>query len=247
MGGDGGSLNNSRMELVRVRKEMMGQKGKSCVEKDVRERDRWTTCAISREKLSSPIVACRLGYLYNKEQLIRFLRDKHLRKRMSEFSHLRSLKDVVDCKLDFVTDGKAVFRCPFTLREALGGQRFVVLWGCGHVVSEGALIELGKQKNVCISCEQRYEEKVVLHPCDEIRKELRAELEVRFPRKRKDREQNGTKDRQKNESGGAETKAPKLSSESSVYASLFTSGDDHAHNSNARGSFTGVSLRPSGV
>mmetsp|Transcript_5860 Transcript_5860/g.17583 ORF Transcript_5860/g.17583 Transcript_5860/m.17583 type:complete len:248 (+) Transcript_5860:107-850(+) len=247
MGGDGGSLNNSRLELVRVRKEMMGQKGKNSVEKDVRDRDKWTTCAISRERLSPPVVACRLGYLYNKEQLIRFLRDKQLRKRTPEFSHVRSLKDVVDCKLELVSDSKAVFRCPFTLKEALGGQRFIVLWGCGHVMSDSALAELGKGGKVCISCEQPFEEKIALHPSDEVRSKLRADLEVRFPRKRKEREQNESKDRSKHEIGGSNKKAPKLSSESKVYASLFTSGNDHAHNTNARGSFTGVSLRPSGV
>lgn len=171
MGGDGGSLNNSRMELVRVRKEMMGSKGAtSAVEKSVTERDKWTTCAVSRERLATPVVACRLGYLYNKDALIRLLLDKLRKKRMPEFAHVRSLKDVVECKLELSKSPDSVFKCPVTLKEATGGVHFVVIWGCGHVLSQQAVEELKgkKQSSKCVVCGADTVEIILLHPDDAV-------------------------------------------------------------------------------
>ena len=52
-------------------------------------------CAISASPLEEPIVACKLGYLYNKECLL----DRLLHKTMPEsFAHIRALKDVKVCK-----------------------------------------------------------------------------------------------------------------------------------------------------
>jgi hypothetical protein len=49
------------------------------------------TCAISGEELVAPIVTCRLGYLYTKENLLTGLLEKTLH---SNFSHIKGLKHV---------------------------------------------------------------------------------------------------------------------------------------------------------
>ncbi|KAJ8906530.1 hypothetical protein NDN08_003023 [Rhodosorus marinus] len=248
MGGDGGTLNNSRMELVRVRKEMMKKGSSSVVEKDVKERDRWMTCAVSRERLKIPVVACRLGYLYNKEALINLILDSARRTRMAEFAHVRSLKDMLECKLELVEDGKnAVFKCPISLKEATGAIKFSVMWGCGHVVSDQALNQLKKEEKKCVLCEETFTDLVKIHPDDKTRTELREQLEAKQAKKKKDRKKKPDETtkvdqpKKKQRVSAPDEKTPK------IYESLFTKGHDHKHTANARGSFTGVSLRPSGV
>mmetsp|Transcript_21837 Transcript_21837/g.31666 ORF Transcript_21837/g.31666 Transcript_21837/m.31666 type:complete len:249 (-) Transcript_21837:743-1489(-) len=248
MGGDGGSLNNSRMELVRVRKEMMRKGSSSVVEKEVTQKDRWTTCAVSRERLKVPVVACRLGYLYNKEALINLILDPLRRARMPEFAHVRSLKDMIECKLELVEDGKnAVFKCPISLKEATGAIKFALIWGCGHVISEQAFIQLRKEEKKCVLCEETFTEFVRIHPDDKTRTELREQLAAKQAKKRKDRK----KKPDENTKVEQPKKKPKVSAPDErtpkIYESLFTKGHDHKHTANARGSFTGVSLRPSGV
>ena len=72
---------------------------------DVRTRDairapcrlRATTCAVSEEPLSEPVVACDLELLYTKEELIVRLLKKTLDR--EKFGHIRGLKSVTELKL----------------------------------------------------------------------------------------------------------------------------------------------------
>jgi hypothetical protein len=59
-------------------------------------------CQISKEPLQAPslndksnIYVCKLGYIYNKEELLKKLIEKQMPK---EFIHIKKLKDVKDVK-----------------------------------------------------------------------------------------------------------------------------------------------------
>lgn len=98
MGGDGGSI-PSRYDLVEL------QKTKKPDEYDHSEQQfvKWcvfmmysadmcyrNTCALTKEPLHAPIVACDLGYLFNKASVLQKLLDKTMHK--TKFHHIRSLK-----------------------------------------------------------------------------------------------------------------------------------------------------------
>lgn len=82
MGCDGGSIPR-RDELVKLKKK------EEKVDQNELDRIKWGTCAISKEPLKDPIVADELGFLYNKEAVIRHLLDKSLDE---SFKHIRTLK-----------------------------------------------------------------------------------------------------------------------------------------------------------
>mmetsp|Transcript_12654 Transcript_12654/g.30085 ORF Transcript_12654/g.30085 Transcript_12654/m.30085 type:complete len:277 (+) Transcript_12654:60-890(+) len=106
-----------------------------------RHRVRMSTCMISQEGLRDPVVACRMGNLYNKEAVISALLN---RKMPSNLSHIRGLKDVKQCiiswKEDEKEDGKRRMVCPMS-REDLdsGCSRAVVIWPSGAVISAKSL------------------------------------------------------------------------------------------------------------
>ena len=81
MGNDGGSI-PKRSEVVKQKKNTVE------VDKSAKAVARSTLCAISKEPLRSPIVVCKRGLLYNKEQLIKRLLEKTM---PYEFRHIRKL------------------------------------------------------------------------------------------------------------------------------------------------------------
>ena len=91
-GGDGGVI-------AAKRKFMRGLQTKEVEKKSESElRDiKVSTCALSGEQLTEPIVACRLGNLYNKDALLRELLARQEGK-PPEFKHVQRLKDVVVCR-----------------------------------------------------------------------------------------------------------------------------------------------------
>eukprot|EP01041_Mallomonas_annulata_P012958 gene12958-27345_t len=111
---------------------------------------RMKLCAQSSTPLREPIVACELGNLYNKEELIRALLNKNLN---PSFSHIRGLKDVKELRLtrnvDYEeskeTNGEmqSMYICPVTMMEFNGLSQFVVIWSTGFVLSERAVREIG--------------------------------------------------------------------------------------------------------
>eukprot|EP00913_Durusdinium_trenchii_P024229 g22748.t1 len=96
------------------------------------------------EALREPVVACRLGNLYNKEAVISALLN---RKMPSDLSHIRGLKERKMClitwKEDEKEDGRKRIVCPLS-REDLdtGSARAVVIWPSGAVVSAKSLKEM---------------------------------------------------------------------------------------------------------
>jgi len=108
-----------------------------------RHRLRMSTCMISQEALRDPVVACRLGNLYNKEAVISALLN---RKMPADLSHIRALKDVKQCLITWKEDekeGRKRMVCPLS-REDLdnGSARAVVIWPSGAVVSAKSLKEM---------------------------------------------------------------------------------------------------------
>lgn len=140
MGNDGGVIAVKRKFMrhgnTKARSEKQDQEA-------LREQ-RARTCAVSSEPLEAPIVACALGNLYNKQALLERLLAKTL---PSRFAHISSLKDVVTCRFSAQESG---FYCPITMLEFNGKHPFVVLPGCGCVLSERAMKEV--QTMECLVC-----------------------------------------------------------------------------------------------
>ena len=82
MGNDGGSI-PKRSEVVK--------KKRNTVEADKQAKNfaKSSLCAMSKEPLRAPIVACKRGLLYNKEHLIKRLLEKNVPR---EFRHITKLR-----------------------------------------------------------------------------------------------------------------------------------------------------------
>eukprot|EP00741_Cyanophora_paradoxa_P008135 tig00001264_g7872.t1 len=159
MGGDGGTCAVNPRFLPQG-----GQLNKRAVAKVTKTAEaeinyvRYTTCAISEKPLVEPIVACRVGMLYNKDAVLQCLLDK---KMPAGFRHVRKMKDLMQCKLTpnpkfdekHLKDGAHIsqYICPITLLELNGAHRFNILWTCGHVIAERAMKEIPSSK--CQVCE----------------------------------------------------------------------------------------------
>jgi hypothetical protein len=112
---------------------------------------KWTTCALSGEELSAPVVADRLGRLYNKAAILELLlarrgafiddqsglhRHLNLLAGGADVDHLASIRSVFEVRLP--PDGA----CPVT-QARLGAGSFVALASCGDLLSERAVKGLG--------------------------------------------------------------------------------------------------------
>lgn len=147
MGGDGGVIAVKRRYLRGCAENDERDKSQNLKDK---QKQRARTCAQSSRVLSAPIVACRLGQLYNKEDLLNALIDKTL---SSTCSHIRGLKDVREVHFtanpSYDAAGEKegsllpLFVCPITMLEFNGMNHFVFLWSTGHVLSSKALHEVG--------------------------------------------------------------------------------------------------------
>lgn len=163
MGNDGGSIPR-RGDMVRTKARS------EAVEKDQLSFERWRLCSLSMEPLQRPIVACRLGKLYNKEAVVTYLLDRSSYGELSEaFSHITGLRDVTVLNLTenaaYVerageatkqqgrsTDPGSRFVCPVTGREMNGSARFFYFQTCGCVISEQAYREVPGDAETCLKC-----------------------------------------------------------------------------------------------
>lgn len=116
-------------------------------------------CAISKEPLRKPIVVCKLGLLYNKEDVIKRLLEKSI---PNAFRHIKKLKDVKEAKVETKDSNESQesihIVCPLTQRDFNGFHKFVIVWGCGCVLSEEAAKEL-KMTDKCLVCGESIENK----------------------------------------------------------------------------------------
>jgi len=139
-------------------------------ERDLGEEEisRWFTCALTEENLGggdNEVVACALGRLYNKEPVLKALRDRVVSgvPMPKRIEHITGMKALVTCKFtkrrkgvgDSGDDGggavnardfrrgtaEATFACPITDLDFNGKTKFVVLRPSGVVVADKALRE----------------------------------------------------------------------------------------------------------
>lgn len=142
MGGDGGTLNNSRHEHTRLRDHINPPK-----QQNLRERASVTHCAASKEPLQPPHVHVdRLGNLYNSEPLLRSLlhrareakvkpKEECVSEEPGAFAHIRSAKrDTASVKLQQDIDG-IHFICTVTRKIVTEEGGFTVGWNCGCVTA----------------------------------------------------------------------------------------------------------------
>ena len=142
MGNDGGSFAH-RSEIVKTKKKH--QK----VDNHHQAQMKSAFCTLSKEPISKPICVCKLGNLYNKEQIIKRLIDKNMPK--SGFEHIKKIKDVVEVpmvlnqnyKID-PQDGSTLLMCPITSTAYNGFSTFHVNWPCGCIFSKKALDEINQ-------------------------------------------------------------------------------------------------------
>lgn len=122
--------------------------------------------AVLQEKLRPPLLACRVGRLYNKEKVITAMLEKSLPPHMK---HVRSLKDMRECEIEvrfglllkrlsfkylFIPFFILLIRiyrfvqmnaatgfpvCPITKADLSSGVRASIIWPCGFLVSNRAL------------------------------------------------------------------------------------------------------------
>ncbi|KAK1936423.1 hypothetical protein X943_003361 [Babesia divergens] len=170
MGGDGGSI-PGRTDLVRTSgytfARNLGGMGYSpntqmraadehMSSSEIKEL-RWQTCSLTQAPLSLPIVACRLGLLYNKEAVIKYILAK---KAVVSMQHTKNLKDFKDVKF-MVDPSTKRFICPLTRTEFGATNRGILIWKCGCCVSEKAFKELIKHKvsqrtTFCPNCNEEF-------------------------------------------------------------------------------------------
>ncbi|OQR92422.1 hypothetical protein ACHHYP_03717 [Achlya hypogyna] len=141
MGNDGGVIAVKRKFMRHGQKK---QRDEQADQKALREK-RTTLCALTDEPLAEPIVADKLGNLFNKVALLERLLDRTL---PEQFGYIRSMKDVAGCK--FYRDEAGAFHCPITMQIFNGKHPFVVLKKCGCVLSEKALKEVKSKE--CLMC-----------------------------------------------------------------------------------------------
>ena len=128
MGNDGGSI-PKRSEVVKQKKI------KANVDKQAKAVARSTLCAISKEPLRAPIVACKRGLLYNKEQLIKRLLEKKI---PYEFRHIHKLsRDTFPVNTpEGTTVIETQLQCAVSQQQHNGINKFFVGSKCGCLLSE---------------------------------------------------------------------------------------------------------------
>jgi len=178
-----GNYTNSLGEMANYVQMTFEDRGLGTLE---RHRTRMSQCFLSQEALRNPVVACRLGNLYNKEALIGALLNKSIPQHMA---HIKKLSDVKGCLVTWKEaekeDGKKRMVCPLT-REDLdtGGSRATVIWSTGAVVSVKALKAL-KAKDCPVTGKAFDAEKdlITLAPDDEELAKMRERLPASKKRK----------------------------------------------------------------
>ncbi|CAI2298383.1 unnamed protein product [Caenorhabditis sp. 36 PRJEB53466] len=170
MGADGGTI-PKRCELVKKKKKQ------EKLDKHVKNATKWRNCQLTQLPLKKPVIACRFGKLYNKEDVINAILNKTIGKSASA-SHIKGPRDFVELKLtdnkdfkrgnvkgdDYDDVNQTEFICPITNVPMNGIHSFLVNWACGCVYSEKAQQEV-KSEN-CHVCGGPYDatRAVILNP-----------------------------------------------------------------------------------
>ncbi|POM75157.1 hypothetical protein PHPALM_7777 [Phytophthora palmivora] len=159
MGNDGGVIAVKRKFMRHANVKARGEKA----DQEALRLEKARTCVLSSEPLRDPVVACRLGNLFNKQTVLEHLLAKSMPER---YRHITSLKDVVTCRVTREKEQEDAFWCcPVTMVEFNGKQPFVVLFKCGCVLSERALKAV--QTKECLVCGKPFEEQDVVTLLDD--------------------------------------------------------------------------------
>lgn len=257
MGGDGGCI-AQRVDIVKTKgwgftrsQELGGmgylantiqQRSEDCgLPPTERRKLRMRSCRLSQEPLKPPVVACRLGNLYNKEALIAALLSKSIPK---QFDHIRGLKDVKQVQLKYVEEGShRRLVCPVSCLDLDSGIKASVIWPTGAVVATRELPSGKKQQKdgaVCPVTGEPFDPEVDVVPLAPDDDEL-VKLRERLPTKKRkaasaDAAQDlakpvpaGGEDEKEAADGSAASDAGKrrksISEKGEVYASLFAKDD----------------------
>uniref|UniRef100_A0A8R1DRJ2 Replication termination factor 2 n=2 Tax=Caenorhabditis japonica TaxID=281687 RepID=A0A8R1DRJ2_CAEJA len=184
MGADGGTI-PKRCELVREKKK------KEKLDKHVKNATKWRNCQLTQLPLKKPVIACRFGKLYNKEDVINAILNKTIGKSASA-SHIKGPRDFVELKLtvnkdfkrgdvkgdDYNDVNQTEFLCPITNVPMNGMHNFLVNWICGCVYSEKAQQEV--RSTNCHVCGGPYDgtKSVMLNPEEETLELYKAKWEA---------------------------------------------------------------------
>ncbi|KAJ3109258.1 Protein RTF2 [Phlyctochytrium planicorne] len=150
MGCDGGSI-PKRHELVKTKAKPQRPDKNSLVDA------RWNCCALSKEPLQKPVVACRLGRLYNKDKVLEFLLDRKAFGDGEDIAgHILKTSDVTTLNLtsspSSQSDGSSAV--VGNIIEKAKGVMFVFSVKCGCVLSEDAFKEIPSQ--ACLLCSKPF-------------------------------------------------------------------------------------------
>lgn len=143
MGNDGGSI-PKRRNLVKSKRHRKN------IYHNIIHQAKGCFCSLSKDTLKKPIVADKLGQIYNKKSIIEFLLNK---KNPKGFEHIKSLRDVKE--LHCPLSDKGFLRCQISEEEFSGLNKFYFLWSCGCVLSKTAIDEL-HMKDKCLNCEKEF-------------------------------------------------------------------------------------------
>lgn len=181
MGGDGGSIANTRKYLGSAKKDDVDFDAKD----DRRVLDA-TTCAYSGRPLEMPVVCCDLGLLYSKEALLEALITKKDLS-SSRAAHLRSSKDVyaLDLTPNPESPSSSNFVCPITGDEMNGVTRFFAVVKERKAYSNRAIKEMPSLSKEGLVIE--------LFPSEENRKIMADEMLERRATAKKTRRKNKKK------------------------------------------------------
>jgi len=163
MGNDGGSIPR-RDELVKQK-----AKDKVVESRDEALQARWLVCTLSKEPLRPPVVACGLGNLYNKEEVLKFLIDRQSFGDPPNLAHIRRIKDIQDVTLTPIQasarskgEASAAFCCPITTYPMNGRYRYGAAGqlagrpcGVAHPLAAPAAAWLSPCAQVCVFADVR--------------------------------------------------------------------------------------------
>jgi hypothetical protein len=198
-----------------------------------KQKVRMSFCRLTDAPLEAPIVACKLGHLYNKTAIIEYLLEK---KMPTEYEHIRSLKDVKQCKVEWTkADSLAVgetavaaqkgLKCPISMADiSNSGVKSCIIWKTGVICSLKALKEMKTEKGICPVTGEKYEPEDIVelaNTADEI-EELRKKL-PKAPPKKKQKVSNGDTPKG-SEALALEEKARKLQGREATYAAVPIAG-----------------------
>ncbi|EGW35318.1 uncharacterized protein SPAPADRAFT_58542 [Spathaspora passalidarum NRRL Y-27907] len=160
MGADGGTI-AKRKDLINVHSSL-DKKNSTGIGYD-NELTLLNSCGISafplHTKSNDPIVGDYKGRLYLKEKILQYLIDsKQSKSRVNpKLSHITSLKDICDVKIEWDTSDEPRIRCPIT-KISSAKSTYAYLRPCGCLMSSKVITELNQNnsKGKCPNCDATF-------------------------------------------------------------------------------------------